>query len=69
MAGSKKQQPWKFNPERMLILVTALGLSVYLIVKGVQEGQLDYVYIIGLLFVVIGYFAKELTGQDDEDRR
>lgn len=53
--------------ERLLILVTALGLAVYLIVDGVRKGELDYLPVLGLLFAVIGYFAKELTGQDGDD--
>jgi hypothetical protein len=62
-----KKKPRGLKIERLLILVTSLGLAVYLIVRGTQEGKIDYIYVIGLLFVVIGYFAKEITGQDDDE--
>ena len=67
MAASKKPPPDR-SLERILILVTSLGLASYLIVMGTLRGELDYIYVIGLLFVVIGYFARDLTGQRDDDR-
>lgn len=63
----KKSSRTHRSLERLLILVTALGLAVYLIVMGTLKGEIDYIYVIGLLFVVIGYFAKELTGDDDDE--
>jgi hypothetical protein len=66
-AAKKKPKVWKFNPERLLILITSLGLAVYLVVKGIQEGKIDYIYALGLTFVVIGYFARDLTGQEDDE--
>lgn len=56
------------SPERLLILVTALGLVVYLVVDGTIKNEIDRIYVIGLLVAIIGYFVKDLTDvEDDED--
>jgi uncharacterized membrane protein len=70
MSAAAKPRRWSFERfERLLILITALGLSVYLIIDATRKGELDYIYVIGLLFVVIGYFAKDLTGQDEDPKK
>jgi uncharacterized membrane protein len=68
MATPKKKRPRR-SPERLLILVTALGLVVYLVVDGTMKNEIDRVYVIGLLVAIVGYFAKDLTDGDDEDDR
>lgn len=58
----------KANPERLVILVTALGLVVYLVIDGTLKNELDRIYVIGLLVAIIGYFVKDLTGEDEEPK-
>ena len=69
MVNTPKKRRSERSVERLLILVTALGLAVYLIVDATRKGELDYIYVIGLLFVVIGYFARDVTGQDEDPDR
>lgn len=65
MAGSKKR---KASPERLVILITALGLVVYLVIDGTMKNELDRIYVIGLLVAIIGYFVRDLTGEDEEPK-
>lgn len=67
---SKKPPPNWVIVERLLIIVTSLGLAVYITIDAVNNDKLDYLSALGLLFAVIGYFAKDLTGQSgrDDDR-
>lgn len=69
MTTVSRKKPPKRSPERLLILTTALGLLVYLVVDGTLRNELDRIYVIGLLVAIIGYFVKELTDTepDDED--
>jgi uncharacterized membrane protein len=66
MIKPKKKRPGR-SPERLLILVTALGLVVYLVIDGTVKNEIDRIYVIGLLVAIIGYFVKDLTDQDDDN--
>jgi hypothetical protein len=66
MVTPKKRKPAN-TFERRLILVSAILAAGYLIVVGTLRDQIDFVYVIGLLFMVIGYFAKDLTDRDEDD--
>lgn len=65
MTGPKKR---KASPERLVILITALGLVVYLVIDGTMKNEIDRIYVIGLLVAIIGYFVKDLTGEDEEPK-
>lgn len=68
MISPKKKPPVrKFAIERLLILITALALVVYLIVDGTLKNEIDRIYVIGLLVAIIGYFVRDLTDEDDEE--
>ncbi len=74
MISPKKKPPTSgVSIERLLILVTALGLMSYVVIVGISTGKIDFVYALGALALIVGYFAKELTGQksskDDEENQ
>lgn len=67
MISKKKPPVRKFAIERLLILITALALVVYLIVDGTLKNEIDRIYVIGLLVAIIGYFVRDLTDEDDDE--
>lgn len=68
MTGTAERKKRRRSPERLIILITALGLVVYLVVDGTIKNEIDRIYVIGLLVAIIGYFVKDLTdAEGDED--
>lgn len=67
MTVARKKPAKRRSPERLIILITALGLVVYLVVDGTIKNEIDRIYVIGLLVAIIGYFVKDLTDNDDSD--
>lgn len=72
MVAPKSQPPkrgWtRKDVERIIILGSCMLMMIFLIVDGVLRNEIDRGLAIGVLATMIGYFAKELTGQKDTDQ-